>query len=143
MSNKVLDHLTHLRLEWCMGQTPIMDATIGGAVPGIVNAHAPHPHRQPNPFRAIPDSDVANCPDPNALNIYFREAMACIPAERLNDDWSKHFHSIGVCSLGLEYLRDKSPDFDYWIRKQDGALSLPYHIKTNAYRPNHRPHRHS
>ena len=88
------------------GHTPIMDATTGGAVPAIVNPQAPPPHRQANPFRTIHDSDVTKCPNADTLNIHIREAMARRPSETLNDDWPKHFNSIGVCSVGLENLRE-------------------------------------
>ena len=105
------------------------------------NAQAPPPHRQGNPFGTIHDSDMTENPNVSTLNTYFQEAMARRPSERVNDDWPKHFRSISVCSVGLEQLRHRSPEFDDWIRKVD-RNNVPDHNKTQAFRPNHRDHRH-
>ena len=80
-------------------------------------------------------------PNANTLNTYFQEAMARRPSERVNDDWPKHFRSISVCSVGLEHLRQRSPEFDDWIRKVD-RNNVPDHKKTQTFRPNCRLHRH-
>ena len=105
------------------------------------NAQAPPPHRQGNPFGTIHDSDMTENPNANTLNTYFQEAMARRPSERVNDDWPKHSHSISVCSVGLDHLRHRSPEFDVWIRKVD-RNNVPDHKKTQAFRPNCRLRRH-